>query len=189
MTNRKMVSLLALAAVCLAGCGGSAKKAAAAPAVVTGSDANSLLAAAQETLERMYFTMDKYDVEAGYLCTRPLRAGQFFEPWRKDNASGLAFGQANLDSLRRTVEVFVEPQGGVMGLRCAVTVEKLSLPPRPVRGTASLAGMYTDSSLRKQSLAMEKDPAGKQTEWIDLGPDLALEQRILKRIQQQLKQG
>jgi len=180
---------LAAAAVCLAGCGGSAQKTAIAEVGITGLDANTLMAAAQETLGQMHFTMDKYDVEAGYLRTRPLRAGQFFELWRQDNASALAAGQANLDSLRRTVEVFVEPQDGMMGLRCAVTVEKLSLPPRPTQGTTRLAGMYTASSSRKQTLALAQDPAGKQIEWINLGPDAALEQRIVGRIQKQLKKG
>lgn len=188
MMHRKMVCLMALLSGCLVGCGGASRKAAA-PAVLTGSDPAVMMAAAQETLERMHFTMDKYDVQAGYLRTRPLRAGQFFEPWRTDNASLSAAGQANIDSLRRTVEVFVEPQEGVVQLRCAVTVEKLSMRPRPIQSTSRLPSMYTDSSRKRQSLAMDEGLMGQTIEWVDLGPDQALEQRILSKIQRQLRKA
>ena len=79
MTHRKIVLLLALLPVCLAGCSDSAKRTAA----MRSPDTASLMAAAQEALGQMHFVMDKYDVEAGYLRTRPQRASQFFEPWRQ----------------------------------------------------------------------------------------------------------
>lgn len=186
--GKTMLLLSGLASVCLAGCGGSATPTASAPAALTAPDAEVMLAAAQEALGRMHFVMDKYDVSAGYLRTRPQRAGQFFEPWRRDNASWAAFGQANLNSLRRTVEVFVDPGDWTSQLRCVVTVEKLSLPPRPIRGMAWVAGMYTDSDRRMQTLTLDTTEA-ERVEWIDLGPDPALEQRIVSAIQRQMRKG
>lgn len=185
MRIRKLFGIAVLAAGFLAGCGGASKTAATEPAMLTAPDAAAAMAAAQTTLSRMQFVMDKYDIEAGYLRTRPLRAGQFFEPWRQDNASARAFGQANIDSLRRTVEVFVEPQGQAVQWRCVVMVERLSIPPRPIRGMSQIAGMYTDSSRMQQTLTLE-DKQGAAIEWLPLGRDAELEARIVKRIQKQL---
>ena len=189
MTYRILLHVLfaALPSVGLLGCGHSAKSASA-PDVLTASDAEVLLAAAAQTLRRMHFVLDKYDIEAGYIRTRPQRAGQFFELWRQDNASAEAFAQANMDSLMRTIEVFVEQEYDTMGLRCVVTVEKLSLPPRPIRSMSRLAGMHTDSTQKTQTLALDRDQL-RQMEWIELGPDHALEQRIVTQIQEQLRKG
>lgn len=185
MTYRTATGLFGLlAAVFAAGCGGFARTGASPDGLIV-SDKAAALAAAEQTLRRMHFVIEKYDIEAGYIRTRPLRAGQFFEPWRQDNASAAGFARANLDSLRRTVEVFVEPEdGGGMPLRCVVTVEKLSIPPQPIRRMAHLANMYTDSTQRVQTLAVGRE-AAERIEWIELAPDDALEQRIIERIQQQ----
>ncbi len=188
MTHRILLFLSALSAVGLAGCCGPAKVDAASE-TLSAADAETLMAAAQETLGRMLFVMDKYDVEAGFLCTRPLRAGQFFELWRQDNASAQAFGQANLDSIRRTVEVFVEPADNTRAqLRCVVTVERLTLPPLPVRSMSQMAGMYTMGTQVRQSLILEREQARKM-EWVSLGHDHALENRILTQIQHRLRKG
>ncbi len=189
MTLGKMLFLTVLSTVCLAGCGGSVKTSSAETAVLAGPNAEMLMAAAQETLGQMRFVLDKYDIEAGYLRTRPQRASQFFEPWRQDNASGKAFAQANIDSLRRNVEVFVESQqDGTALLRCVVNMEKLYIPPQPIRSMSRMAGMYTDSTRRQQTLTLEDQQLG-QVEWVALGQDHALEQRILKQIRRQTNKG
>lgn len=188
MTHRILLVLSALSTVGLVGCCGPATGRAAAE-VLTASDAETLMAAAQETLGRMLFVMDKYDVEAGYLRTRPLRAGQFFEPWRQDNASAQAFARANTDSLRRTVEVFVEPgDSTATQLRCVVTVERLAMPPLQIRSMSRLAGLYTDSTRTRQTLTLEPEQL-REMEWVGLGQDHALEDRILTQIQHRLRKG
>ncbi len=184
MNIKVLLWITALSVGFLAGCGG-AKKAAAAPAALTASDVTAAMTAAQKTLSAMQFVMDKYDIEAGYLRTRPQRAGQFFEPWRQDNASVQAFGQANIDTLRRTVEVFAEPQGQTVQWRCVVSVERLSLPAAPIRGMSKMAAMYTDSTQMLQTLSPEERFAGHM-QWLPIGRDAELEARIVKRIQKQL---
>ena len=187
MTYRLLVFISAVAVVGLAGCGHSEQTVARQSiASVAPEQAETLLLhRAQQTLREMHFVIDKYDIEAGYIRTRPLRGGQFFELWRQDNASAALFAQANFDSLRRTVEVFVEPsaQTSRPGLKCVVTVEKLSLAPQPIRGMSHLSAMYTDSNRRLPTLVLGRT-AAQQIEWLDLGTDPALEQRIINRIQQ-----
>ncbi|HDS84287.1 MAG TPA: hypothetical protein ENN97_03740 [Phycisphaerales bacterium] len=184
MTYRTGIGLLGLLATFMAGCGGSVRTETAADGLIV-SDKAAALAAAEQTLRRMQFVIEKYDIEAGYIRTRPLRAGQFFEPWRQDNASAAAFARANLDSLRRTAEVFVEPDDGRMRLRCVIAVEKLSIPPRPIRRMAHLTNMYTDSTQRVQTLAVGRE-AAEQIEWIDIGPDEALQRYITAQIERRL---
>ncbi len=180
-----LISMSALiVTITAAGCG-PAVRTEASPEPAAVDDKAAAMDAAEQTLREMYFTIDKYDVDAGYIRTRPLRAGQFFELWRRDNASPQAFAHANLDSLRRTVEIVLEPDNGVIALRCMVTVEKLTLPPQPVRSIAQLAGIYTDSSRRVQTLALERQVVA-QAEWINLGPDEALQHYILTQIQRRL---
>lgn len=188
MKHTTLLLFLAMLAVALSGCGDSAKVVATAPDSLTAPDADALMDAARQTLSRMLFVIDKYDIEAGYIRTRPQRGAQFFEPWRQDNASAAAFARANIDSLRRTVEVFVEPLEGTMQLRCLVSVQKLALPPQPIQSMARLANMYTDSSRNLQTLAIEKEQLSRM-EWLDLGPDHALEHRIVTQIQEQLGKG
>ncbi len=167
-----------------AGCGPAVRSQAALEPMVAGDKA-AAMDAAERALREMYFTIDKFDADAGYIRTHPLRAGQFFELWRRDNASPQAFAHANLDSLRRTVEIVLEPDNDVIALRCVVTVEKLTLPPQPVRSMSQLAGMYTDSSRRVQTLALDRDIIAR-AQWIDLGPDEALQHYILTQIQRRL---
>ena len=150
------------------------------------ADKAAALHAAEHVLRGMYFTIEKYDLDAGYIRTHPLRAGQAFELWRRDNADAQAFAHANLESLRRTVEVFLEPQDDAAALRCVVTVEKLALPPQPIRSMSQLARMYTDSTRRIQTLALGPDVI-EHTEWVDLGADQALQRSILSRIERRLR--
>ncbi len=188
MKHRATVIAAVLLAGCLVGCGNGVQTAQTVPAAMEGADAAGLMAAAQDALGQMHFMMDKYDLDAGYIRTRPQRASQFFEPWRQDNASAVAFAQANTDSLRRTVEVFVEPHGQNARLRCVVNVEKLSLPPEPIRGMAYVAGMHTESNRRFQTLTLDSRQV-RRMEWVDMGRDHDLEQRILDAIARQQRKG
>jgi hypothetical protein len=46
-----------------------------------------------------------------------------------------------------------------------------------------VSGLFTESSRREQRLTISK-PAAEQAEWIQIGTDPALEERILKKIEQ-----
>ena len=66
--------------------------------------------AAERVLTRMHFAIEKLDAEQGVVKTRPLRGAQFFEFWRSDNVSSYDCEEANLQSVRRTVELRVKKE-------------------------------------------------------------------------------
>lgn len=142
-----------------------------------------IVRAAQEVLREMAFEIEKVDTDAGYLRTRPLRAGQFFEVWRRDNASWPTYARANLDTLRRIVEIQVREDNQI---ECAVILEKLYIPAVALRGATQYGHLYTRSR-HSSILSLTLEPQlAQNAEWIGLGPDEPLQQRILQQIQKKL---
>ncbi|MBL7215613.1 MAG: hypothetical protein ISS71_08040 [Phycisphaerae bacterium] len=144
-------------------------------------DVSRAMQAARTVLEEMQFSVEKYDPEARYIRTRPLSAAQFFQVWRQDNASPYTSAQANLQSLRRIVEVEATPYANRTCLECRVYVQQLSLLEEPIVGAWGTAGSYTSSSSTYQTLRVESEQLEKM-EWLDKGLDRALEQKILSKI-------
>jgi hypothetical protein len=145
----------------------------------------NVVAAAEDVLTRMHFAIEKADADAGYVKTRPLRGGQWFEFWRSDNASAYQGAQANVQSLQRTAEVNVSEIPGGVRVDCAVSVRRLSLPENDQVTMSRAAAMFTTSTGSLQRLEVNPDQAAGM-EWIDLGPDGALAARILERIQKRI---
>jgi hypothetical protein len=119
----------------------------------------------EDVLRRMHFTISKADAEQGLIRTKPLPGAQFFEFWRSDNVGALNSVEANLHSLRRTVELDITQQGGQLCIGCDVKVQRLSLPEHKV-----------GSSSRQKGMA-----------WLNMGEDTTLSTKILKRIEKKLK--
>jgi hypothetical protein len=141
---------------------------------------------AQTVLEKMHFDIEKFDPQARYIRTRPLSGAQFFEFWRQDNASGSTFAQANLHSLRRIVELNFSTQDTATCIQSRVQVLRLSIPEQPIEGDRRMAGLFTESSSRDQTLEVGlKDQS--QIEWLDAGPDHDLERKILTLIQKEIE--
>ena len=134
-------------------------------------------------------SIEKFDADALYIRTRPLSGAQFFEFWRKDNASGPAKAQANLHSIRRVAELeFSSQEGTITCVECRVKVFRLSVPERPIQGAIHFGGQYTKSHNRQQTLEIDSDRA-ENIEWLDAGPDHDLERRILEYIQRDIQKG
>lgn len=144
---------------------------------------DQVFTSAESALTGMQFQIEKSDPQAGQIITRPLRGGQFFEFWRQDNATAAEAAESNLHSLQRTAEVRFEKIGNQICVNCRVLVHRLSLPDQPIRGMGRVSGLFTKSSRREQRLTISK-PAAEQAEWIHIGTDPALEERILKKIEQ-----
>jgi hypothetical protein len=141
-----------------------------------------LMEIAEDVLARMYFTIDKADVDSGLIRTRPLPGAQFFEFWRSDNVGADNTFEANLHTIRRTVTLDISQQGEELRIGCNVQVQRLSLPERQVSSTARVYEIFSQSSPLLQRLTL--DPAQKkEMAWIDLGGDTELATEILKRIQ------
>jgi hypothetical protein len=151
---------------------------------------------AHEVLSRLHFPIEKLDVEQGVVRTRPWRGAQFFEIWRRDNASAYGAAEANLQTIRRMVELRVTREGpepvtedpnapGPWRLTCAVSVQRLSLPENQIPSISQTYRMHSQSTATAQRIAVT--PQQEQAmAWVDSGPDPALAAEILQRVSRRL---
>lgn len=158
------------------------------PACLENTSVDQAMQSARKVLTVMQFELEKDDPEALYVRTRPLSGAQFFEFWRKDNASAFSGAQANLYSIRRIVELEFIPENTTTCVRCRVRVLRLSIPESPLEGSTRMGGIYTESSFRYQTLEVDSHKAAEM-EWLDAGPDHALEKKILNLVQQDTQKG
>jgi hypothetical protein len=183
-TWRYLATLAALTA--LAGCAGEHTAVPhPQPLTVTNLDKARVVAVAEDVLIEMHFSIEKADADAGYVKTRPLRGGQWFEFWRSDNASARQAGHSNLHSIQRTAEITVSEIAGGLRVDCSVDVRRLSLPENDNVTMSHASAMFTSSSPTLQELRINpRQQAGM--EWIQIDPDEALAARILERIGRQI---
>ena len=138
---------------------------------------------AEEVLGKMGFRIAKSDAQAGIITTYPLAAGQSFEFWRKDISSSKDQFEADLHSIRSTIQIYLRRENKQICVTCNVKAERLNLPGREINSSSDMYGMFTKSSSSVQKLKL--NPAQKQRMlWVDMGRDAKLETRILKQIQQ-----
>lgn len=185
MRNVRFFFRIGIFVAVMAGCQ-NADKAVLPTAPSDTADGQKVLLAAQETLAAMHFEIEKFDPQSGYLRTRPLRGGQFFEPWRQDNATLRDYARSNIDTLRRTVEIFAPPQGQSGEWQCVVHLEKLYLPSAAIRGATHFAHLYSQSRRTSVLGLTLSEQAEQGAEWLPLGDDEALQARIIRRIEQKL---
>jgi hypothetical protein len=155
------------------------------PVSLAGTNKARVMTVAQDVLADIGFSLEKADTDQGYLSTKPLRGGQFFEVWRHDNASASAGREASIQSIQRTAQINITENGASVTVACNVDVRRLSLPENDYITQSRSAAMFTSSSASRQRLEIAEDQA-QYTEWIDLGRDAALENRILQLIQHRL---
>ena len=140
---------------------------------------------AEDVVVRLNFPVHKLDLETGYLLTKPLRAGQAFEFWRKDNVGEFNKTEANMHSIRRIVEINITEEAQQLCINCNVAVQRLSLSDykETVR-----AAKYDDrySEGRVDFGAQKLELSAQYQTWIDLGNDDRLTTAILKKIEKQL---
>jgi hypothetical protein len=145
-----------------------------------------VMEAAERILGEMHFAIAKLDAEQGIIRTQPLTGAQFFELWRSDNATFGGAAEANLQTIRRSVELKVTPEDGRVCVDCTVSVQRLSLPENEVASVSQAYQMHGASTAAIQTL--ELSPVQRQAmAWIDLGLDPDLAARILTRIAARLQ--
>jgi hypothetical protein len=201
----KIVQSVLLAAPLLwAGCGGrNVSPASMRMACETDTAVAAAMQAAQDVLTDMHFPIEKLDCQQGIIRTAPLRGAQFFEFWRRDNASAFDTAEANLQSIRRSVEIRVGKMGaehgpqtadtpglqspkGDLRIDCDVQVQRLSLPENEIASISQAYRIHT----RSDAAMLRLDVSPQQQEgmaWMDLGQDRRLATEILKRIVDKLK--
>jgi len=190
--TRTVLCVLIAVALFLPGCGG--QNATTTPTRMiceAGVTRANVVDAAGDVLTRMHFAIEKLDAEQGLVRTRPLRGAQFFELWRSDNASPYHWEEANLQSVRRSVELRVRPEDGNASrlcLECEVSVQRLSLPPNEIAGTSEAYRIHSSSMPTIQRIQVSPQQR-RAMAWIDLGNDPDLAARILQRVEQRLSRA
>ncbi len=177
-----MCFIVSAGAVLLAGCAKEQQFEAIEEICVSSVSREAAIETAEKVLGQMHFVIDKADAAAGYIRTRPLQGGQWFEFWREDNVGARNAAEANLHSIRRTVELDMSEKGGELCVGCEVHVQRLSLGERQVSSTARAYKMFSESSRSKQKLKLYSN----EKAWIDLGKDDKLATEILKRLKEKM---
>jgi hypothetical protein len=147
------------------------------------ADKTQTMSACEQVLADMHFHIEKFDIDAGYIKTAPLSGAQSFEFWRNDNIGSFNQAEADLQSLRRTVEINVTEQSGKLCVNCTATTQRLSLPQ-----SQAVADQHTVMSREQKDVKKLKLTREQKTTltWTDLGRDNQLETEILKHIEKQL---
>lgn len=183
MNKVKLLLFLACALVLLlTGCAKEQQFKAVEQICIPNKDVHKAMQAAEDVLSKMHFPIAKADIEQGLIRTRPLPGAQFFEFWRSDNVGAFNAAEANLHSIRRTVELDIRQEEGKVCIGCDVKIERLNIPEREVTSTAQVYKMFTESDSSMQELKLTPE----QMAWVDLGSDSRLETEILKRIKKQI---
>jgi hypothetical protein len=151
------------------------------PPDLNGASRAQIMRAAEHTLGRMHFTIEKLDAEQGIIRTQPLRGAQAFEFWRSDNVGLHNAAEANLHSIRRVVEVRITEDQGRMSVDCHVQVQRLSLPENEVASISQAFQMHSTSVGGVQTLKLSPRQSQAMA-WIDLGQDDRLAAKILRAI-------
>ena len=156
------------------------------PLRLDGVSLAEVMRAAEDILGKMHFVIEKLDAEQGVIRTQPLSGAQAFEFWRSDNVGLYNTAEANLHSIRRTVELRITEEQGRVSVDCRVPVQRLSLPENEVASVSQAFQMHSTSSGGVQTLQLS--PKQRQgMAWIDLGQDDRLAARILKAVAKRVR--
>ncbi len=118
-------------------------------------------------------------ITEGRLDTFPEIASTLLEPWRSDSVGRQAKLEATLQPIRRYAEVRVRPATGGFLVEVAVYKEREELF-RPEHASFNPATFRNDGSLTR--VVGSTGPSESASQWILLGRDPALEQKILAEI-------
>jgi hypothetical protein len=190
--NRVPYFFICTALVLSQGCGQTQQRETIEQICLTGTTKTEAVNMAEDVLARMHFTIEKADPCHGLIRTRPLPGAQFFEFWRSDNVGPYNSLQANIHTIRRTVELTLEPktaqQTHQLCIACDVNVQQMSLPEQPISSSARAYQMFSKSSARMQVLEI-RPRQKKRMAWLDRGKDTQLATLILKRIEDKIADG
>ncbi len=132
----------------------------------------------QKVLSDMGFKLEKFDIANGYLRSKPLGGSQFWELWRGNNIGSYNEAMANVNSIVRVVEMNFKILDGRLYADCSAEVSKLSFTGEPVSGASDMREAFTEASGRLQELSL----AEGYVQWVSLGRDIRLEERVLEAI-------
>ena len=187
MTEKtKLLTLLFAVGLCfLAGCAQTRLQTQPIERIYTpDADKAKLMSIAENVLGQMNFVVVKSDNEQGVIRSKPLAGAQFFEFWRSDNVGSFNTAEANMHTIRRTVQLNVKPQQGKLSIDCDVRVQRLSLPERQAT-MGQMHRLFSKSRSSMQRLKLNSEQKAGMA-WTDLGNDTELATEILRRIQKEI---
>lgn len=142
--------------------------------------ADRLWDAIQETLRRHRFELDRVDRRAGVITTMPETSQALFEMWRHDVDTWPDLLESTVNPLRRWVQVTLVPDDDTdETLHVVVHKERLSSPDRQFNSSGA-AYQYFAGRLPSTTGAVRVTE--KETTWIDIGRDPAMEEHLLHAI-------
>jgi hypothetical protein len=156
------------------------------PICLANLDLATVMKQSELVLLKMNFVVDKADISAGIMRTKPLSGGQFFEIWRKDNRDGYSRAMSNLHSIQRTAVLNFMQKNDLLCIDCNVTIERLSIPEKEIDSSARAYSMFSRSSESRQNLYLNPEQE-KMMDWVDIGRDQNLEAAILQKIYKRIK--
>jgi hypothetical protein len=171
--------MLTLAAL-MGGCAGS-RQSSTEPIHLENVRTAQAVQTAEDVLVRMHFDIEKADGVHGVVRTRPLRAAQVFEFWRQDNPTASDILEADIQTVRKIVEMDFQPAGDRLAVNCRVRVQRLSLPEAGTAIVSHAYQMHSRSTATEQSLQLSARQQ-RQMAWINLPDDSVLAQRIVGQI-------
>jgi len=180
ITRFMLLSLLCSAVIC--GCGKQAEIKESEPLCLVPTDREQFMEIAEDALVRMHFVIEKYDIDAGFIKTKPLSGAQFFEFWRKDNTSFKKGAQSNISSIQRTVQMTLDESDQGLCMKCDIKVQRLSIPEEEFLRMSRVQETFSEGSASLLSLRMPEKKQAQMT-WIDYGRDPVLETKILNTIE------
>ncbi len=184
MIKSKSGELLVYAAIlCLAGCAGNGYVVTMNKICTSAVSKPEAMVSAEKVLAEMHFSIEKSDVNAGYIKTGPLSGAQTLEFWRADSVGSFNRAEADLQTIRRTIELGITDgnQPGQVCVNCIAITERLSMPQDlTASGQSQIVMSGRQRSVRK--LGERK----ADLTWVKLGRDEQLETEILKRIDKKL---
>ena len=147
------------------------------PVCISTTDVEAVMDRCSSVLKKFGFVIEKYDVEAGYIRTRPLRGGQFFEVWRRDNVGSENAKEASTHSVRRVAEMELRQDAGKICVECVVNVSRLGMVDEEPLHWAKVPTMYTGGGDR-----LGPDAENEDVYWVEMAGDELLEDALLREL-------
>ena len=134
-----------------------------------------------EVLRRYRFHVDRRDRTSGVITTLPENSGHWFEFWRQDTVTPYSAVESSVQTINRDVTINISPSNRpdarVLSLKVAKT--QLSAPERQVTNAVAARRIFSQMTPVQSGDVPSREAT---TEWIPLGRDPHLEQRMLARI-------
>lgn len=180
---RRLGLVLVLAALAPAGCATVSAGRFTNPSALPSVDVPTAELVARRVLMELRFDLVYPQASEGRVETDPLTGASWFEFWRMDTIGAMESLESSLHTTRRRAVVTVSPKDGGSEVLVKVTKERKSAPRT---GPDNIGRAYDLYDTEDSELTRENEVA-EEFQWLDMGRDELLEQRILERIHAALK--